>query len=54
MGLKSFHNVKKREDLIGQLGVFMAPHNVAGVVVVYWVFKFSWGLCEPIYACCCA
>ncbi len=27
-----FHNVKTREDLVGQLGVFMAPHNCAGVV----------------------
>ena len=31
-GLKPFYNVKKKEDLIGQLGVCMAPHNCAGVI----------------------
>ena len=30
-GLEPFYNVKKREDLIGKLGVVMAPHNCAGV-----------------------
>ena len=30
-GLEPFYNVKKREDLIGQIGVCMAPHNCAGV-----------------------
>ena len=30
-GIQKFYNVKKKEDLIGQLGVFMAPHNCAGV-----------------------
>ena len=30
-GTKRFYNVKKRDDLIGHLGVFMAPHNCAGV-----------------------
>ncbi len=30
--LKPFYNVKKREDLIGHLGVCMAPHNCAGVI----------------------
>ncbi|MBI2045605.1 DNA polymerase II large subunit [Candidatus Pacearchaeota archaeon] len=31
-GLPKFHNVKKRDDLVGQFGVCMAPHNCAGVV----------------------
>jgi DNA polymerase II large subunit len=31
-GLDRFFNVEKREDLIGQLGVCMAPHNCAGVI----------------------
>jgi len=31
-GLKKFFNIKKREDLIGQIGVCMAPHNCAGVI----------------------
>ena len=30
--LSPFYNVKKREDLIGHMGVCMAPHNCAGVV----------------------
>jgi DNA polymerase II large subunit len=31
-GLKPFYNIRNREDLVGHLGVFMAPHNCAGVV----------------------
>ncbi len=31
-GMRPFYNVKKREDLVGKLGVVMAPHNCAGVV----------------------
>lgn len=30
-GLEPFYNVKTREDLIGKIGVCMAPHNCAGV-----------------------
>lgn len=30
--LKSYYNLNKKEDLIGQLVVCMAPHNCAGVV----------------------
>ncbi len=30
-GIKKFYNIKKREDLIGHIGVAMAPHNCAGV-----------------------
>ena len=31
-GLEKFYNVQKREDLVGQLGVCMSPHNCAGVI----------------------
>jgi len=31
-GLEKIHNFKSKEDLIGQLGVVMAPHNCAGVI----------------------
>jgi len=31
-GLNKFYNFKKREDLVGTLGVCMAPHNCAGVI----------------------
>ncbi len=30
--LKPFYNIKTKEDLIGHLGVCMAPHNCAGVI----------------------
>ncbi len=30
--MKPIYNVKKREDLVGKLGVCIAPHNCAGVV----------------------
>ncbi|MFW5846611.1 MAG: DNA polymerase II large subunit [Nanoarchaeota archaeon] len=30
--LKKFHNLKDKKGLAGQLGVFMAPHNCAGVI----------------------
>ncbi len=30
--LPGFYNAKKREDLVGHLGVCMAPHNCAGVI----------------------
>ncbi len=30
--MKPFYSFKKKEDLIGQLGVCMAPHNCAGVI----------------------
>lgn len=48
-GLKSFHNIKKREDLVGQLGVFMAPHNVAGVVCRFIGFSNSLGIYASPY-----
>jgi len=31
-GLPAFYDVKTRDDLIGKLGVCMAPHNCAGVI----------------------
>ena len=31
-GMKPFYNASKKEDIIGHLGVCMAPHNCAGVV----------------------
>jgi DNA polymerase II large subunit len=31
-GLDEFYKIKSKEDLVGKLGVFMAPHNCAGVV----------------------
>ncbi len=43
-GLKPIHNVRKREDLIGQLGVCMAPHNCAGVICRFIGFSNTLGL----------
>ncbi len=48
-GLKPFYNVKKREDLIGQLGVCMAPHNCAGVVCRIIGFSNTLGLFASPY-----
>ena len=48
-GLNSFHNVKKREDLVGQLGVCMAPHNCAGVVCRIIGFSNTQGLFASPY-----
>jgi len=48
-GLKSFHNIKTREDLIGQLGVFMAPHNCAGVICRFIGFTKTQGLYASPY-----
>ena len=31
-GLHPIYNVKKREDIVGHMGVCMAPHNCAGVI----------------------
>jgi len=43
-GLKPFYNVRKREDLVGQLGVCMAPHNCAGVICRIIGFSKTLGL----------
>ncbi|MEK6847951.1 MAG: DNA polymerase II large subunit, partial [Nanoarchaeota archaeon] len=43
-GLQPFYNVRKREDLVGQLGVCMAPHNCAGVICRIIGFSKTLGL----------
>lgn len=48
-GLKPFYNLKKREDLIGQLGVCMAPHNCAGVICRFIGFSNALGLYASPY-----
>ena len=48
-GIKPFYNCKTREDLIGQLGVCMAPHNCAGVVVRVIGFSKTLGLFASPY-----
>ncbi len=48
-GLKSFHNLTKRDDLIGQFGVCMAPHNCAGVVCRFIGFSNTLGLMASPY-----
>ncbi len=48
-GLKKFHNFKSREDLIGELGVCMAPHNCAGVICRIIGFSKTQGLMASPY-----
>ena len=48
-GLKPYYNLKKREDLIGKLGVCMAPHNCAGVVCRIIGFSNTLGLFASPY-----
>ncbi len=48
-GLKPFYNVKKREDLVGQMGVCMAPHNCAGVICRFIGFSSTLGLLASPY-----
>ncbi len=48
-GLKSFYNLQSKEDLIGQLGVCMAPHNCAGVVCRFIGFSNTQGLFASPY-----
>ena len=48
-GLKPFYNVKKTEDLVGLLGVCMAPHNCAGVVCRIIGFSNTQGLFASPY-----
>ena len=48
-GLKKFYNVKTRKDLIGKLGVCMAPHNCAGVVCRFVGFSNTQGLFASPY-----
>lgn len=42
--LKSFYNFRNKEDLVGHLGVCMAPHNCAGVVCRFIGFSNTQGL----------
>ncbi len=48
-GLNSFYNVKTREDLVGKLGVCMAPHNCAGVICRFIGFSNTLGLFASPY-----
>ena len=48
-GLPAYFNVKKREDLIGHLGVCMAPHNCAGVICRIIGFSKVQGLMASPY-----
>ena len=48
-GLKPFYSIKKREDLVGQLGVCMSPHNCAGVICRFIGFSNSLGLFASPY-----
>lgn len=48
-GLPRFFNVEKRDDLVGQLGVCMAPHNCAGVICRFIGFTKVQGLVASPY-----
>jgi DNA polymerase II large subunit len=48
-GLGPFYNVRKREDLVGQIGVCMAPHNCAGVICRFIGFSNTLGLMASPY-----
>jgi len=43
-GLEKFYNVNFKNDLIGKLGVCMAPHNCAGVICRFIGFSDTQGL----------
>ncbi|MBI3622901.1 DNA polymerase II large subunit [Candidatus Pacearchaeota archaeon] len=47
--LDKFHNIKKKEDLIGQIGVCMAPHNCAGVICRFIGFTQAQGIFASPY-----
>jgi len=42
--MDSFYNIKSKEDLIGKIGVCMAPHNCAGVVCRFIGFSKTLGV----------
>jgi DNA polymerase II large subunit len=48
-GLKKFYNLEKKEDLVGQMGVCMAPHNCAGVICRFIGFSNTQGLFASPY-----
>ena len=47
--LDSYHNIEEKEDLVGQLGVFMAPHNCAGVICRFIGFSNNLGILASPY-----
>lgn len=47
--LPPIYNVKKREDLVGQIGVCMAPHNCAGVICRFIGFSSTLGIMASPY-----
>ena len=48
-GMDPFYNVKKREDLVGKMGVCVAPHNCAGVACRIIGFSNTQGLFASPY-----
>ncbi len=48
-GLKSFYNANSPRDMVGQLGVCMAPHNCAGVICRIIGFSNTLGLMASPY-----
>jgi len=48
-GLEPLYNIREREDLVGQLGVCMAPHNCAGVICRIIGFSNTQGLFASPY-----
>ena len=48
-GMNSFYNIKSKEDLVGKLGVCMAPHNCAGVICRFIGFSNTQGLFASPY-----
>ncbi len=48
-GLEKMYNLQKKEDLIGKLGVCMAPHNCAGVICRFVGFSNTQGLFASPY-----
>ncbi len=48
-GLPAYYNVKSKDDLVGKLGVCMAPHNCAGVVCRFIGFSNTLGLMASPY-----
>jgi DNA polymerase II large subunit len=47
--MKPFYNIKSKDDLVGKLGVFMAPHNCAGVICRFIGFSNVQGLVASPY-----
>ena len=47
--LPAYYNVQKKQDLVGQLAVCMAPHNCAGVIARIIGFSHTQGLLASPY-----